>query len=134
MPLQSISSKHFLDALAKGRPVYDVQTLRSYVRDDLKLIEKIKPDLIVGDFRLSLSASARLVGIPYTNITNAYWSPYYARNKYPLPVLPITKVLPLPIADVLFRLTQRLAFSLHCRPLNTIREENGLPSTRPANH
>jgi len=128
LPLQSISSKHFLDALARGRPVYDVQTLRSYVRDDLKLIEKIKPDLIVGDFRLSLSVSARLVGIPYTNITNAYWSPYYARNKYPLPVLPITKVLPLSIAGVLFRLAQRLAFSLHCRPLNMIREENGLPS------
>jgi UDP:flavonoid glycosyltransferase YjiC (YdhE family) len=103
-----------------------MQTLRNYVHEDLKLIEKIKPDLIVGDFRLSLSTSARLVGIPYITITNAYWSPYYARNGFPLPVLPMTKVLPLPVATVLFRLVQRLAFGLHCKPLNQVRQENGL--------
>ncbi|MDP1720349.1 MAG: glycosyltransferase [Candidatus Nanopelagicaceae bacterium] len=127
-PLHSISSYQFLQALARGNPVYDTATLRGYVREDIKLIEQIKPDLIVGDFRLSLSVSARLVGIPYTAITNAYWSPHYAHKGFPLPVLPMTRFLPLPVAEMLFRLARPLAFGLHCIPLNRVRQENGLPS------
>lgn len=126
--IHSISSQQFLQALASGNPVYDTATLRGYVQDDLKLIAQIKPDLIVGDFRLSLSVSARLVGIPYIAITNAYWSPYYAVKGFPLPVLPMTRFLPLPIAEALFNLARPLAFGLHCNPLNRVRLENGLPS------
>ena len=59
----------FLDNLAKGRPVYDVNTLRSYVRADLALLEAVKPDLVVGDFRISLGVSARVAGIPYWTVT-----------------------------------------------------------------
>jgi UDP:flavonoid glycosyltransferase YjiC (YdhE family) len=128
LPLHSIPSQQFLKALAEGKPVYDLQTLRDYVRDDLNLIEKVKPDLIVGDFRLSLSVSARLVGIPYISITSAYWSPYYAGNKYPLPVLPLTRIMPIPVAKMLFRLVTPLVLSGHCEPLNRIRQENGLNS------
>ena len=49
--LNSISSRQFMAALAAGRPLYDVATLRDYVREDLRLIEDLAPDLIVGDFR-----------------------------------------------------------------------------------
>lgn len=128
LPLCSISSQKFLQALASGNAVYDTATLRGYVQDDLQLIEQIKPDLIVGDFRLSLSVSARLVGIPYTAITNAYWSPHYARKGFPLPVLPMNRFSPLPVAKMLFRLARPLGFGLHCVPLNRVRQENGLSS------
>lgn len=128
LPLDSIPGDRFLRALADGAPVYDAATLRAYVRDDLALIECFEPDLIVGDFRLSLSVSARLARIPYATITNAYWSPHYRIDRFPLPVLPITRQLPLAIADKLFRLAQPLAFRMHCRPLNKVREEYGLPS------
>ena len=128
VPLHSISSAQFLQSLAKGSPVYDVETLRAYVSEDLKLIHDVKPDLIVGDFRLSLSVSARLAGIPYAAISNAYWSPYYARKGYPLPVLPITRLLPLRAANALFQMARPLAFRMHCRPLNRVRREHGLPS------
>lgn len=128
VPLQSISSAEFLRALARGSPVYNVETLRRYIVDDLALIGRIKPDLIVGDFRLSLSVSARLAGIPYATVTNAYWSPYYSIRQFPLPALPMTRFLPLPLARALFRLARPLAFSAHCKPLNRVRRENGLPS------
>lgn len=128
LPLESISSKQFLHALANGTPVYDAATLRRYVREDLRLIEQVRPDIVVGDFRLSLSVSARLVGIPYFAITNTYWSPYYSRKDFPLPALPMTKFLPLTVAEKIFRLVQPLAFGLHCKPLNQVRQEHGLPS------
>ena len=128
LALRSIDSARFLGSLAAGRPVYDAATLRAYVRDDLALIDQVKPDLVIGDFRLSLSVSARLAGVPYAAISNAYWSPFTARKAYPMPVLPITRHLPLAIAGALFELVRPFAFKSHCAPLNTVRLEHGLPS------
>lgn len=131
LPLQTISVQRFLAALAKGKPFYDVTTLRGYVEDDLKLIELVKPDLVVGDFRLSLSVSARLAKVPYATISNAYWSPYTARDTLPLPVLPMTRALPLPVAGALFDLFSPLVARQFCRPLSRIRKERGLPPLKP---
>lgn len=128
LPLTSISSARFLQALARGSPVYDLPTLRDYVRADMALIDQVRPDLIVGDFRLSLSVSARLAGIPYAAITNAYWSPRYQVKSFPQPVLPMTRFLPVPVARRMFNLARPLAFALHCKPMNRLRTEHGLPA------
>jgi UDP:flavonoid glycosyltransferase YjiC (YdhE family) len=125
--IRSIPVRQFLDALARGRPVYDVQTLRDYVREDLKVLDEVRPDLVVGDFRLSLAVSARLAGVPYLAICNAYWSPH-ARQRYPVPELPFNRVLGLTLGGALFRLLRPLAFALHTRPLNRVRRQYGLPT------
>jgi UDP:flavonoid glycosyltransferase YjiC (YdhE family) len=125
-PLDSITSAQFLEALAKGRPVYDTKTLRRYVQDDLRLFEAVAPDLVVGDFRLSLAVSARLAGIPYLNIINAYWS-LYARQPFPMPDLPFARWFGVPLAQVFFRLARPFAFALHAIPLNRVLSEHGLP-------
>lgn len=125
--LSSIPSAQFNQALAKGAPVYDLATLRAYADEDLRLMAEIRPDIVVGDFRLSLSASARAAQVPYLAIANAYWSPYYQRP-FPLPVLPMTRMLPLPVADVLFAAFRPLAFALHCKPMNELRAHHGLAS------
>lgn len=125
--IYSISGERFLDALARGAPVYDAATLRRYVCDDLRLIDEVRPDLIVGDFRLSLSVSARLARIPYMAISNAYWSPY-AERRIPLPEHPITRIVGLSIAEAAFAAIHPLIFAYHARPLNRVRREHGLPS------
>ena len=125
--LHSISSERFLAALAAGKPVYDAATLQQYVADDLRVLGEVQPQVVVGDFRLSLSVSARLAGIPYISLINAYWSPY-VRQHYQVPALPFARVLPIALADRLFRLVQPLAFALHSQPLNRVRRAHGLPS------
>ncbi len=126
-PLHSISSQQFLSALAQGSPVYDTATLRHYVAEDLKIIEAIKPDVVVGDFRLSLAVSAPLVGVPYVAITNAYWS-QYARPRFIVPDIPLVEIFGVKIAQTLFSLTRSPAFAYHALPLNRVRRESGLPS------
>ncbi|MBV8034010.1 MAG: glycosyltransferase [Pelomonas sp.] len=126
-PLRSIPSAEFNEALAKGKPVYSHETLSSYVNDDLKLIESFKPDLVIGDFRLSLSVSARLARVPYMAIANAYWSPGYLGG-YALPVIPLSRVLPIPLAATLFHTFRPLAFIPHCQPMNRLRRQHNLPS------
>ena len=123
----SIPSEDFLNALAKGSPLYSKRILERYVEDDLKLIDEIQPDLIVGDFRLSLSISARLRQIPYATISNVYWS-VYSSNNYTVPQLPMTRFLGVRLSQFFFDLSRPLAFALHCIPLNTVRRKYGLES------
>jgi len=126
-PLISIASARFLAALAAGKPVYDARTLHQYVLDDMRLWQAVRPDVVIGDFRLSLSVSARLAEVPYVAVANAYWSPY-VRQHYQVPALPLSRVLPIELADRLFRLVRPLAFALHCRPLNRVRRAYRMPS------
>lgn len=125
--LHSIASAQFLAALAQGKPVYDAATLTRYVQDDLRLLQSLRPDVVVGDFRLSLSVSARLARVPYVGIINAYWSPYVAQ-RYRVPALPLSRRLPIPLAQRLFDLVRPVAFALHSLPLNRVRRAYQLPS------
>lgn len=124
--IATIPSAQFLAALARGWPVYDLATLESYVVADMRWIDIIRPHLIVGDFRLSLSVSARRAGVPYIAISNAYWSPFF-RGVFPLPVLPWTRRVPLPLASKLFSIFRPFVFAVHCRPMNRLRARHGLP-------
>ena len=126
-PIVSIPGRQFLDALAAGKPVYDEATLTAYVEADRRLLEQVRPALVIGDFRLSLSVSARLAGVPYLALTNAYWSPH-VQPGYSVPNIPLTKVLPIALADPLFRMVRPMAFAAHSVPLNKVRRKYGLPA------
>lgn len=124
-PIRSIPSAEFAQALSRGSPLYSVETLCRYVEDDLALLDRVKPDLVVGDFRLSLAVSAPLRHIPYAAVVNAYWSPF-ADITYPVPDLPMTRIFGLAIGQRLFDLARPIAFALHARPLNQARRRYGL--------
>ncbi|NMF90776.1 glycosyltransferase [Aromatoleum petrolei] len=126
-PLACQAASVFARRLEHGLPLYDLPTLRRYVADDLALIDTEQPDVIMGDFRLSLSVSARLRSIPYATICDAYWSPERPLHP-PLPVLAFTRFTPIPIAEGIFRLFSPLALRLHARPIEHLRAEHGLPS------
>lgn len=117
----------FAQRLERGLPLYDFQTLTDYVRDDLAIIDNVQPDVIVGDFRLSLSVSARLREIPYITVCDAYWSPEYA-SETPLPAHSLTHLIPIGIAQRAFQYIAPLAFRLHAVPMERLRRSFGLPS------
>lgn len=125
--LPGIGAAAFGAALRTGAPVLRREVLNRMVAADRELLAACKPDLVIGDFRLSLSVSARLAGIPYATLSNAYWSPECALP-LELPVLPLSRVLPVPIAAALFNLGRRVVLPLHCRPMNQCRVDHGLPA------
>ena len=126
--IASIPPRVFMERLARGHRLYPLETLEQYAREDLRLLEAVRPDAIVGDFRLSLSASARAARIPYLTLTNAYWSPYVANRRVPVPCLPMTRRLGLPLVSAFFTLSRPAAFAWHTLPLNQLRRKYGLPS------
>lgn len=126
IPLHSVSSEYFSKQLAQGLPLYTSKILTAYVKEDLQIIEQVKPDFIVGDFRLSLGISSRLAKVPYATITNAYWSPYAAID-YPIPELPLTKIFGVSLAQKLFDLVRPLVFKIHSLAFNKTCKHFGLP-------
>ncbi len=124
-PIKSIPSEQFINALASGARFYDKKTLSSYIKDDIELINKIKPDIIVGDFRLSLAISAPLSHTPYIALANAHWSPYSQEN-YPLPDHPMTRFLGYTITNFFFQLIRPFVFKYHAHPHNQLRKQHHL--------
>ena len=88
-PLRTVSTTDFRQRLYRGAPVYDFALLERYVSWDLEIFRESRPDVVVGDYRLSLGTSAQFAGIPYVNIINAHWSPY-ARPRFRVPEGPVT--------------------------------------------
>jgi UDP:flavonoid glycosyltransferase YjiC (YdhE family) len=122
--LQSVPSEQAVESMARGKPLFSEETLRRYVEEDLAILGAVTPDVVVGDMRLSLAVSARRAGIPYVAIFNAYWSPY-ARQRFVVPQLPLTRRLGPALANLLFRAVRPVAMGLHCRPLNRVRKAYG---------
>lgn len=132
--LDSIPPAIFLDRLAAGTPLYTRTELARYVEQDVELLRQVQPDVVVGDFRLSLSVSARIAKVPYMALCNAHWSPWSAHRRFPLPDITLTRLLGPALATPVFRVAQPIAFRLHAGPLNALRRKYGLTTFPDVRH
>ena len=123
--IASLPTARFLEALRTGSPIHDRASFDAAIDDDLALLARVRPAVVVGDFRLSLGVSARLAGIPYINISNAYWSPY-ARPTWHVPALPWTRFVPGAVADRAFRAVRPIAFRIHASAMEAGRRARGV--------
>jgi UDP:flavonoid glycosyltransferase YjiC (YdhE family) len=110
-----------------GARIYGDRTLRRYLRDDLTLLDEVRPDLVVGDLRWSLAVAAPLRQIPYAALINAYWSPHAVRAGFPLPDHPIVRLLGARLAARYFPQALPRVFAHFAAPLNRLRRQHGLP-------
>ena len=115
---------------ATWRTNFSTEELERSVTADLRLIESTKPDVVVGDFRLSLAVSARLAKVPYVAICNAHWSPWSKLTDFPSPDISILNAFGPRLANLLFRIGRPAAFWLHTLPINRIRRQFGLQPYR----
>lgn len=83
-PIRSIPSKTFVKAASRGKYAYKKSDLESYLDQELTLFKRIRPSLIIGDLRCTLSTSAKLSHIPHAVLANVCWSPYRAIEAPPV--------------------------------------------------
>jgi UDP:flavonoid glycosyltransferase YjiC (YdhE family) len=124
--LRTIDPAGFLEALAHGRCLYTTSALFDYVLDDLRIFDAFRPDLVIGDFRLSLSISAPLRRIPFASIFNAQWSPY-RRQPAVVPELPLTRWISPRLLGHISAALRPAFYALHARPVNILRRHFKLP-------
>ena len=128
--LRTMPGEQFLANLDRGAPAFPNDVIRGYVQQDRELIRSIRPDLVVGDMRLSLPISARLEGVPCAVMINAYWSPY-TRHRSLLPSIPLTRVIPPRLLRSVYKLAEPRAYAVHVGELNRVRKELGVPVLPP---
>ncbi|HWA71970.1 MAG TPA: nucleotide disphospho-sugar-binding domain-containing protein [Polyangiaceae bacterium] len=127
-PIYTIDPDSGLSRVEKGERIYDVTTLTRYVESERELFSRVRPDIVVGDFRLSLSVSATLAKVPLLTLINAYWSPYAEREAFPVPDHPIVKLVgPERAARYIDRALPR-AFAHFAAPLQQVQKKFGLPA------
>ena len=124
--LNSMPGEQFLHNIARGKPTFPIGVLRDYVREDRSLMQRIRPDLTIGDMRLSLPISALLEERRCAVMMNAYWSPFAKRHSV-MPALPISRIIPPRFLEPLYRVTEPLAFAVHAAHMNRVRKEFGVP-------
>ena len=125
-PIWSLSPAVIDARVARGQRLYGRRTLAAYVREERALLQAVRPDLVVGDLRLSLAISAPLERVPYAALINAYWSPFAERHGFPLPEHPIVKLLGVALAERYFERALPFVFRHFARPLNQLRRRHGL--------
>lgn len=127
LPLQAQSPAEFAERLRSGRPLFSRGRLDAYFDEDLELLKATGAKVVVGDFRLSLAASARAAGVPYVSITNAYWSP--DRPLHPIrPTLDRFRRWPGPLAELAFDVLAPPALRWHAGLYDDFLTGHGLPS------
>ncbi len=125
--ITSISKEYMNDAIKAGKPLYSVQILKQYIAEELAIFNSISPDVVIGDFRLSLSISSSLAKIPYINLINAYWNPSAERKHYPVPEHPTVKWFGHKAVSLIFPIIRSSVFKQFAKPINLLRKEYSLP-------
>lgn len=126
--LQTLSPTAADAALRSGRRLYEKGTLLAYIDAEVRLIEAIRPDVVVGDFRLTLSTSAELVGVPSAALINAYWSPFAPEQDFPVPDHPVIRWLGEELTERHFPRALPAVFRYFASPLDAARKHHGLPA------
>jgi UDP:flavonoid glycosyltransferase YjiC (YdhE family) len=124
--IRSRSKSQVDAAVASGRRPYDEATLVGYVEEDLRLLDAVRPDVVIGDLRLSLPTSAAVAGVPLLSLANAYWSPHAVRDRFPMPDHPIVKLLGPRFAERYFPIALPRVFEHFAAPVNAVRRRYGL--------
>lgn len=127
--IHCLDSRIFQQRLSKGQTFLRRQEISDQVQEDLGLLSELKPDVVVGDFRLSLEISARVARIPYMGVINAYWS-HFDPKTMPVPELPLFSLIGRKLSYQLFRHTQSFTVPLilkqQARGFNQVRKKYGL--------
>ena len=112
LDLNCIDAVKFEQIVLHAAPIYDAKTFEEHIEEDIRLIEQIQPEVVIGDFRHSLTVSCRVKKTKYINLTNAYWHPGI-KLPFPLPEAPIVRILGEGPAKLLLGLFLPLALKIN---------------------
>lgn len=95
-PLPEFKHADYEQKIKHNNPfVYTRKLAEKFILSELKLYDKLKPDLVVYDLRITAKISAQIAHIPSVAINNTDATPYYDFSKIKIPIDTIvTKYLP----------------------------------------
>lgn len=128
-PIGSIAPQEFNRRVQQGQPIHTPDLVERYLGEELRILREEKPDLVIGDFRLTLQVSARMRKVPYLTLIDAHWSPHTGLP-YRLADIPLARLLPLSWLDGMLNTAPAVFFAPHMRAINRARVQVGLAPHR----
>jgi len=134
--LPEMAASELVRQSRRGRrwPFHSPEQVRPFVAAELKLLESLRPAVVVFDHRYTAGTSAEILRLPRASITNLWWTPYDATGMGLPETHPIFVSAPWLSFVRSFawaraaggRLTAAL-FARWAKPYNVVRAEYGLP-------
>lgn len=126
-PIITLNPEYGLAVSRRGRVNhYDYDLTKRCVEEELKLFDKVKPDLVLADWRIPTSTSCDLACIPLAVILNAAWTDYYTVRIRAVEHFVITRLLGHRITTWIAPLLKKFVIEFDIRPINKFRREKGL--------
>jgi len=126
LPIFTIERGQALRRVERGERIYEKDVLARYVEEELGLLDSVRPDFVVGDFRLSLPISAQRAGIPHASLINAYFSEHAERDGFPVPEHPIVSLIGAARAARYLPRALPAVFAHFVAPIDAVRRRYGL--------
>lgn len=126
-PIKTLPPDRMLACARRSRlNWYNYDLIKTLVAEELELFDQIKPDLVLSDFRLSLSTSCELANIPLAAIINASWTNYSSvRVKAPEHLI-YTKIFGKGLVTLFSPGFKNFILTFDARPIKKFRREKGL--------
>jgi len=83
--LPDFDADEVIEVLRSVKRRYTRETILRHIQVELKMLEELKPDLAVSDYRLTMYISARVAKVPLISFLNARWVSQYFAGKYHTP-------------------------------------------------
>jgi len=125
--IKTINPEKVMECARKTRcNFYDYDLIKELVNLELRLFEQVKPDLVLADFRVTLSTSCELAGISLAIILNAIWTNYYSANVRAPEHLTATKIFGERLTTLVMPKIEKIILITDSRPFKRYRKEIGL--------
>jgi len=124
---RTLAPDHVLRCSRRGRvDWWDLAEIERMVEDELRVFSEVRPDLVLGDFRLTLGSSCERFGVPYAAILNASWTNYFDAPLRAPEHLGVTRLLGRPLTTRLLPVVKAAILWLDARPFRRYRKRTGL--------
>ena len=125
--IKTIVPERVLSSSRAGRADwFDYELIKICVEEEIKLFNKIGPDLVLTDFRLPLSTSCELSNIPLAVILNASWTNYYSIRVKAPEHLGVTRIFGKTLTTLFIPWIKNFILTFDSRPFNKFRRKAGL--------
>ena len=127
LPIKTLPPERMLSVSRRSRVNwYNYNLIKTLVGAELILFDQLKPDLVLSDYRLSLSTSCELANIPLAAILNASWTNYSSvRIKAPEHLI-YSKIFGRRLVTIFAPTIKKLILTFDARPIKKFRLEKGL--------
>ncbi|MCD6459184.1 hypothetical protein J7L67_00760 [bacterium] len=105
---------------------YNPARLRNCVQSEIDILQKIKPKVVVGDFRWTLRISAEYCKTPYAAIINTIWTPYYSLFRSISEKMVLRKLFGRKFMEFIQPRGQKFMMYRRGRPFNRLRKKLGV--------